>query len=69
VKAARRVSETDDVVRLDLPCGVLLILSTDQYRQGLRRGKAERRAQRLAARMAKRQATGESATLAWVDNT
>jgi hypothetical protein len=56
------------MIRLELAKGVWLILPVEQYRQGLRRGKAFRRAQRLAARLT-RQAEATRPDLAWVTPT
>jgi len=48
----RRLKEAGcDLVRLQLPKGVLAVLTVSEYLRALRRGKMEKRAARLAARL------------------
>jgi hypothetical protein len=53
-------------VRLLLPKGVLVILTTDEYVRALGRGKAVRRAERQARHLAQHQARRDAETLAWI---
>lgn len=68
MEATRPTGVQDGWIRLRLPGGVLLVLTVETYRQGLKRGKAERRAQRLAARL-ERQAQADLPGLAWITPT
>jgi hypothetical protein len=66
VDAARLKDSGHHDVRLQLSKGVLLILTIEEYVQGLKRGKAERRAQRRQAHQARTQAGEEAGRLAWI---
>jgi hypothetical protein len=63
---ATRLKSADGLVRLQLPKGVLLILTPEQYVAALQRGKAERRQERRRRHHERLQARQEAATLAWL---
>jgi hypothetical protein len=63
----RRLKEgVDPWVRLQLPKGVLVVLTFEEYATALYRGKMERRAHRRARHTQQTQATQEASALVWI---
>jgi hypothetical protein len=66
MRATRLKGQGGGEIRLVLPKGVLVILTTDEYVRALNRGKAVRRAERQARHLAQHQARRDAERLAWV---
>lgn len=68
MRAARRKDQQQqgEYVTLELSKGVLCILSVQEYRTGLFRGKIHRRAKRRAKHGARLKATLEAQKLGWI---
>lgn len=49
-----------------LPKGAILVLTVEEYRLALKRGKARRRALQRAARIAQQHGSNEAAILDWI---
>lgn len=53
-------------ILITLPKGAILVLTVDEFRLALQRGKARRRALQRAARIARQHAKNEADTLTWI---
>lgn len=61
------LQETDGRIRLRLPKGTILVLTVDEYRRAVKRGKAEYRARQQAAREEADHAKHEAKRLDWIE--
>jgi hypothetical protein len=56
----------DGLIRLRLPRGTLVVLTSHEFVRALKRGKAERRAADHTARVQQTSAKGEAQSLDWI---